>query len=590
MIKEYWRKSFDWGGAPMNTEAAANDSDAETVLGHYTSYASAPPPVWVGNAQRVAWADRDLVLERVQQLAQALKAHAQISRETASQVMGWLRSKGELTRYAGSVGLQIIDTGSVFRIESADPQPTDGQLLETIGSVDAFDAGLRQFDADVAERLAGFASSFHEAALDLEAVDRMNRILASQLEGAMDGASWDLQDDYEFILDQIDGPAWFAITEDILRFALEEVGDVPEWLRDYLYDGEIPSPSEVAAFHAYNAALAGYVGKVADAYEWLRDQLEGRWDLPGLPFEIGDGFAEDGSPFHPEFKEAFEDHSSLATLADLMERMNDVYSRDHYESGRGIVEVHVIDQGPGLPPKFLAVIPGTSIPLADERGWHGDPEGTDWPANLRAMGYGNSSAVQSAMAALDAAVRQYETDTGTTIGRADVSLAGHSQAGLIAATIAEDRAFTSRHNVEYLFSAGSPIDHTNPAGGTTGANVGNETDFVPALDGYSQKAWELEWKRFHAVPAGPDGQRSDAYVDIFLEDARYGGPAPGEDPTVFGHSQQTYIDRLRDVTADSNRTTMTDAERALLQMQAEMGDYLTTAESHTTYRYTFGRQ
>ncbi|NHB85168.1 hypothetical protein G7085_12515 [Tessaracoccus sp. HDW20] len=49
-------------------------------------------------------------------------------------------------------------------------------------------------------------------------------------------------------------------------------------------------------------------------------------------------------------------------------------------------------------------------------GWNGDVEGTDWPADFKAVGYGDSSVTQSTKAAIDLAIRNYEAAHGPWSG------------------------------------------------------------------------------------------------------------------------------------------------------------------------------
>lgn len=134
---------------------------------------------------------------------------------------------------------------------------------------------------------------------------------------------------------------------------------------------------------------------------------------------------------------------------------------------------------------FTAILPGTSVPMNTPEGWHSHTHGTDWPANISAKGYGSSSAIESATAAIDAAIRQYELEHkgGARLDRPTVVLAGHSQGGLNAATIAADPSFSKRYEVPYVVTAGSPIGDIEVPSGTKVIGFVNETDGTSHLAG-----------------------------------------------------------------------------------------------------------
>ncbi|MBV7412009.1 GPI inositol-deacylase [Dermabacteraceae bacterium TAE3-ERU27] len=178
---------------------------------------------------------------------------------------------------------------------------------------------------------------------------------------------------------------------------------------------------------------------------------------------------------------------------------------------------------------YLVQIPPTESNMIAASGWWGQKNPQDWASNLVA-GSGQES---DSMRAVRAAMRARGPDGKPLVPPgAKIMLVGHSQGGLIAASLASDPTFNNAsgkpgsYRVEQVLSAGSPVQQFHPARSETGvANLSHELrakpislpaplpptvlgfsgDPVPALDlnpenhrvqeislpGYPQKAEEL---------------------------------------------------------------------------------------------------
>lgn len=253
------------------------------------------------------------------------------------------------------------------------------------------------------------------------------------------------------------GLASLRMLPGLSRF-IGETGQVPRWLDDLLYNGDLPQPAELLAQRIYIAGSAA--------------------NLPASP--AYPGLFDDGSPHMPTLVDsgAPNDIYSVADLAKMDSRAYTLAKDSQGNDIRPKVQVTAV----GEPPRFVVAIPGTTLPLPDLQGWDGHEAGTDWPANFKGIGYGDSSVTQSTKAAIDAAISQWEADNNTRLDRPEVLLTGHSQGGIIAANIASDPFFTHRYKVGGVVTFGSPVN-TIPVDATVPVtNFRRNLDIVPHLD------------------------------------------------------------------------------------------------------------
>lgn len=128
----------------------------------------------------------------------------------------------------------------------------------------------------------------------------------------------------------------------------------------------------------------------------------------------------------------------------------------------------------------------------------------NWPTNTELMS-SNSQQRQYADSArmVDEAMRQ------AGIGKNDpVAIVGHSQGGIVAATIASD--FKDRYNVEHIVTAGSPVAN-HPVGDTWVTSIEMNDELVSSLDG-SHNPMTDTWLTVRGYSA-PIGSRDGTAVD-----------------------------------------------------------------------------
>ncbi|KGN38340.1 hypothetical protein [Knoellia subterranea] len=120
---------------------------------------------------------------------------------------------------------------------------------------------------------------------------------------------------------------------------------------------------------------------------------------------------------------------------------------------------------------WVVQIPGT------HGGWtEGGEVPMDWPANVTLM----LGEVSASKVAVDRALELAQAGREGPHDR--VVLSGHSQGGIIAASLASDPEFTRRHHVSHVLTAGSPIDDFPIPDRTEVLSLQHRTDPVHALD------------------------------------------------------------------------------------------------------------
>jgi pimeloyl-ACP methyl ester carboxylesterase len=129
----------------------------------------------------------------------------------------------------------------------------------------------------------------------------------------------------------------------------------------------------------------------------------------------------------------------------------------------------------------LAAADGTTTWVVQVPGTHGSwfeggPIPMDWPANVSLMLSATSASTIAAARALE------QAQGGRARTRDRVVLVGHSQGGIVAAALASDPAFTRRHRVSHVLTAGSPIDDFPIPDSTQVLSLQHDTDPVHALD------------------------------------------------------------------------------------------------------------
>lgn len=154
-------------------------------------------------------------------------------------------------------------------------------------------------------------------------------------------------------------------------------------------------------------------------------------------------------------------------LPSLMQGVTDSYQVGAEPGSNGDVRITRIDNGSGTP-AYVVSIPGTETwsPAAGATG-------RDLTANLELVAGNPTAAAHS----VQLAMQQANIPAG-----APVMLVGHSQGGIIAATLASDPSFVERYGVTNVLTYGAPIDHVAIDPSVRVLQVQHGFDVVPRLD------------------------------------------------------------------------------------------------------------
>lgn len=450
-----WTEGLTWDAGQLEAEATTNQQRSTTLMAQHQGVLALRPPIWFGRAADRSRLDLRLMLERWSALADLISRQAGAISTAAVSLRAVQRNQAELQRSANAKDFVIEESGWVVSRAkfpaSLDPRRA-WWWAEYTAAVYVITWRINGLDIRLGFELGKLTLNDIGDGLQQGIIGLTNSAFAGA-QDAVSGASQWLTEAERFWPDAF-GPlaAWMRGAD---RF-MDEAGRQPRWLQDLLYTGKLPAPAEVLGRGLYLGMHA-----IGDAT-----------DTP---------FFNDGSPYVPSHRDtvAIDGPTSVADLVANFERPYDTRGPDDSDrTDRPAVEVSVIE---GQPPRFIVNVPGTTIALGSPNGWTGDIEGTDWPADFKAVGYGDSSVTQSTKAAIDMAIRNYEATHGP-IDRPHILLTGHSQGGIIAANIAADPGFTSRYQVDGIVSAGSPINTIPINPDVPVINFHHTTDIVPKLD------------------------------------------------------------------------------------------------------------
>lgn len=224
------------------------------------------------------------------------------------------------------------------------------------------------------------------------------------------------------------------------------------------------------------------------------------------------------------------DPPAPATTGDLLRQVADLYPHptDPPALGTGglpgSVGVQALEHGDGAR-SWVVAIPGTEewSPVTGTNPF-------DLTSNFDLVGGTGGDALRTTVEAM--------TQAGITPGE-PVVLAGHSQGGIVAATIASDPALAERFSVAAVVTAGAPTGTIALPDGVPALHLEHVPDYVPALDGA-------------ATPATPD--RTSVLVDLAASPASADRAAAAS--PVAAHGIDTYArtaDRLHDLDHPSVR-------------------------------------
>ncbi|GEM_PF-812316 len=586
----YWYFGKTWQSGGLTNQSAELESTQSKLLDDSQDVLALRMPFWVSTAADVAKVDRELIASRLEHIAALLLGVSSLEASGASGLDQIKRNMADVEAALESGGFRVGENGQVWRHTFIKGLDLPSWFSQAAASVRAVAEQLKMLDESCAASLDEIAKSAADTERREHAVDHLNSMRLAALPGALDGVDWNFDWDYDDMLPipwELSGlgeKMYLAMARGDVQWALKEHGRLPRWLQDYLLDGKMPSPTEVVAFHGYSRV---------NRHDWLGDKVwdamnkhlgKGEWDISAKDMRT---FFEDGQGRLPGEPIDSSRSAVPSNVAELMDEMHKIYDKSTINDGAIEVRVHEVD---GVP-YFTAVVPGTTTGMEGLQGWNESGVGTDWTANMHAKGFGTSAVTESTIAAIDAAVREYEQQTGKTVDRPNITLAGHSQGGMNAANIAADRSFAARYNVEYVVAAGSPVSDIEVGPNTKVINFVNEHDGTAGLAGGTDPALKIikeaegnKFSRFIPENVGSYTPQSN-YHQVTFKDHDY--PQHEIRKTLSGwadsHYQNVYHDRMAAALEEGS------ANPEVQRYNAEMQNYFSGDGKDHVYRYQTGR-
>lgn len=159
-------------------------------------------------------------------------------------------------------------------------------------------------------------------------------------------------------------------------------------------------------------------------------------------------------------------------LGDLIEQEADVESSTHSNDDHTTVRVHhvVHDDGSAA---WVVDVPGTQNWQTD--GPHNPFDGT---GNITTMAGVPASIYPAVRTAMRRAMRR----AGVRPGAEPVMLVGHSQGGIVATRMMQDRAFRREFDVTRVVTVAAPVTRMRAPGGVRTLEIEHTGDLVPGLD------------------------------------------------------------------------------------------------------------
>lgn len=422
-----WADGLEWNPDILQEQAGTTRRSAQIVTDSRQGAMSVRPPLWLGKAADLAHAAFILVLFRMKQQENMLRYIADITDHAAKELRAIQEDMVHITTYTSAHGFVILDHGLVIEKGPANTKwdATRYLVLARIyNDIITICGRLTGMDISYSTGLALGKAASTEADLHANLIDEIHTQTSNTAAALLNA----LHTKYASQSSDLD-----PFAAGLERF-IDSEATIPRWLDDLLYNGQLPQIAELAAQAIY---LAGTFSTTAPSPTDLHT-------------------FDDGTPHAPRLLSS-DGTKQINSVADLIDSDKLIYDNTNDKHGhyyRPTVQVIAV----GNPPRFTVVIPGTTFPPLEPQGWMGHQAGTDWPANFKGIGYGDSSATESAKAAIDAAIAQWETDNNTTVNHPEVLLTGHSQGGIIAANIASDPLFTHRYHVGAVVTFGSPIN------------------------------------------------------------------------------------------------------------------------------------
>ncbi len=558
-----WGDGLRLNPGQMHADATRLQQTHRALEQQIQSHESIDLGSWRGEAQRAQRSKHRELVTDMRQHARRIPPTADALESAAGSFERIQQSQRQLIERAAQWRYEIQDSGWLRDLESglkkADPRRLF-QRARIQGSVLSIIMRLNATDLALAARLrvADIANDVRDAFED--AGNQLRDLLEAGADKALSGLEWLggkirdgldwgrglIEDSWQWGKDALAnlgerlGHAGTALG----RF-LDTATTPPKWLQDFVQHGEVPQLAEVLGSGAY------LLGQAA-----------------GIPanFVANDDvhLFDDGTPYLARPDEVTPHavpNGRMDGINDVVDPMMDVYNTHDPDNPDDHPQVQVTAvEGADGQVRYVVSIPGTTESMDTIDGWNGGAAGTDWAANLKGVGYGDTAATQSIMHAIDEAIEQDQAARGASGGRPEVLLTGHSQGGIIAGNIAANQEFAQRYDVGGVVSAGSPVDTLGVPHDIPVYNYQNELDPVPRAD-------------LGGVPTGTPDNVTNIVFD------HEGSPSP-----QHTHAQQTYADNIADL---QHQTTGENAQKQQ-QMNDDLGRFYDG--DATAYRVPYGRE
>lgn len=151
------------------------------------------------------------------------------------------------------------------------------------------------------------------------------------------------------------------------------------------------------------------------------------------------------------------------SMAASLMRLEDVHARGHGE-------IEIIELRNGESSTWMVLIPGTE----PEKENAGGSNPFDEAGIAEALAYDSKNVTP--------AITQALHEAGAERGAAVVAVS-HSQGGVHAMNLSQDKAFLAEFDLKYVLTAGSPVGSITPAEGISSMHLEHCEDWVPAAEG-----------------------------------------------------------------------------------------------------------
>lgn len=267
-----------------------------------------------------------------------------------------------------------------------------------------------------------------------------------------------------------DGLGWAGDRlRDGARWVGDRVSDGLDWVGDRVEDGKrlLDRAVEAVKDRAWSLLRPEMIDRVAETVRGIGDFIDSKFGTDLNWVHDGTGYADP-----PQRVTAEESgYGAPSDLSDIIGNTQKAYGDD---AETGNVSMTVIRDAQGNPQGVIVNIPGTEQ-------W--SPSAGDNPFDLTGNAeLAGSSGTSAGTQATADAIRQLYEDAGIPPGT-PLMLNGHSQGGMVAASLAGDSSFTSEFNVTNVMTVGSPVDNLPAAPGVNQINIQHDKDVVPHLDG-----------------------------------------------------------------------------------------------------------